>query len=50
LEWKDLQLLGCYNLLDVLGVAVEHEYQCLVIEVGYLILEGGDVVDAITLR
>jgi hypothetical protein len=50
LDWKDLQLLGCYNLLDVFGVAVEHEYQCLIIEVGYLILERGDVVDAITLR
>ena len=42
-----LQLLRSHDLLDVARIGVEHEYQCLVIEVGHLALERGDVGNAI---
>lgn len=38
-----LQLLSSHDLLDIPRVAIEHENQCFVIEVGHLGVEVGHI-------
>lgn len=47
---KNLQLLRSHNLLDVSWVSIEHEDQCLIVEIGHLALERGYVGNAVAVR
>lgn len=45
-----LQFLGCCNLVRVSGIAVEHEYQGLVVEILDLRVQRSNVMYSIALR
>ena len=46
----DLQLLGSHHLLNVTGVAIEHENQSLIVKIIHLRLKLRDIVNSIAFR
>lgn len=42
-----VQFLGSHDLLDVAWIAVEHEDQGFIVEVGHLALQGCNIADGV---